>query len=190
MMPDDDHKNDHKNDAKGDDRSETSFAELIGEVRPVKGSQKALSTTVQTKQKVGRGDSPSGPNASPSDRFRRPDATEPRLGAVASVSNQQLLELRRGAREPEERIDLHGFREDAAGRHLVQRLESAMARGLRCVLVIHGRGANNETGGAVLRERLPDWLMKSPNGKVVLAFAPAASKFGGEGATLVLLRKR
>jgi DNA-nicking Smr family endonuclease len=58
------------------------------------------------------------------------------------------------------------------------------------VLVIHGRGAGNEIGGAVLRERLPDWLVKSPNGKIVLAFAPAPSKLGGAGATLVLLRRR
>jgi DNA-nicking Smr family endonuclease len=178
MMPDDDAK------------SETSFAELIGEIRPVKGNEKPLSPTAHVTQKGRRPDSQSGAKQSPSDRFRRPDTDEPRLGAVASVSDQQLRELRRGVREPEERIDLHGLREEAAGRHLVQRLESAVARGLRCVLVIHGRGAGNEIGGAVLRERLPDWLVKSPNGKIVLAFAPAPSKLGGAGATLVLLRRR
>jgi DNA-nicking Smr family endonuclease len=178
MMPDSDAKN------------ETSFADLIGETRALKGSKKTLSASAHVTQKTSRVDSNSGANASVPDRFRRPDAQEPRLGAVAGVSDRQLLELRRGTREPEERIDLHGLREQAAGRHLAQRLESAVARGLRCALVIHGRGANAESGGAVLRERLPNWLMKPPNGKIVLAFAPAPSKLGGEGATLVLLRKR
>ena len=166
-----------------------SFAELFGETRPVKGGDKTVSPAAHPSQDAGRIDSHSR-SASASDHFRRPDANEPRLGAAAGVSDRQLLELRRGAREPEERIDLHGLREAPARRHLAQRLESAVARGLRCVLVIHGRGANHETGGAVLRERLPDWLVKSPNGKIVLAFAPAPSKLGGEGATLVLLRKR
>jgi DNA-nicking Smr family endonuclease len=173
----------------GDDKSESSFADLIGETRPVKGNKEVLSPAARATPNAKRMDPRSSSPTSAPIRFRRPDAQEPRLAAAPGVSDKQLLELRRGDKETEERIDFHGLREEAAGRHLAQRLESAIARGLRCVIVIHGRGTSNEGGDAVLRERLPGWLMKPPNAERVLAFAPAPAKLGGEGATLVLLRK-
>jgi DNA-nicking Smr family endonuclease len=55
--------------------------------------------------------------------------------------------------------------------------------------VIHGQGKRSETGEAVLREGLPDWLTGSRCSEYVLAFAPAVARLGGEGATLVLLRR-
>ena len=70
----------------------------------------------------------------------------------------RLLSLARGELEPEERIDLHGIRREAASRLLARRLESAAGRGLRCIAVIHGRGRRSEGGEGVLREALPDWL--------------------------------
>ncbi|MEE8164030.1 MAG: Smr/MutS family protein, partial [Myxococcota bacterium] len=48
-------------------------------------------------------------------------------------------------------------------------------------------GKGSRSGEAILRERVPDWLSKPPLTTSVLAFAPAPSRLGGEGATLVLL---
>jgi DNA-nicking Smr family endonuclease len=104
------------------------------------------------------------------------------------VSDTQLLGLARGEPEPEERIDLHGARRDIAGRLVTKRIESARAQGLRCVLVIHGRGQHSAVGEAVLRDALPDWLSAGPTARHVLAFTPAPERLGGSGATLVLLR--
>jgi DNA-nicking Smr family endonuclease len=72
---------------------------------------------------------------------------------------------------------------------IASRIESARARGLRCVVLIHGRGRRSETGESVLRESVPGWLSKAPCATHVLAFAPAPKRLGGEGATLVLLRR-
>ncbi len=122
-------------------------------------------------------------------RFRRPDPDEPLLGATHGVSNAQLAALRRGEPEPDERIDLHGARRAEARRMLVRRVESARARGLRAVVVIHGRGARSPGGEAVLRDALPDWLTRGGVAEHLLAFAPAPDRLGGRGATMLLLRR-
>jgi len=122
-------------------------------------------------------------------RFRWPDPDERRLAGASGVSDAQLFALRRGEPEPEERIDLHGVRREAAARLLRDRLESARSRALRCVIVIHGRGQHSGSGEAVLRDALPGWLSTGAAAKHVLAFAPAPDRLGGSGATLVLLRR-
>jgi DNA-nicking Smr family endonuclease len=121
--------------------------------------------------------------------FRRPQPDVPHLAAAHGISDQQLARLQRGDPEPEERIDLHGLRADDAKRVLSKRIESAVAQGLRCVLVVHGMGKRSPTGEATLRDAVPDWLTRGALGRLVLAIAPAPRRLGGEGATLVLLRK-
>lgn len=123
------------------------------------------------------------------DRFRFPDGDDRHRAADASVSDAQLAALGRGEPEPEERIDLHGARLEAAGRLLARRIANARGRGLRAVLVIHGQGQRSPGGEAVLRDALPDWLTDGPASAAVLAFAPAPDRLGGRGATVVLLRR-
>jgi len=105
------------------------------------------------------------------------------------VNDLELLALARGDKPPRERIDLHGMRFEPAARTLARRLGAARARGLDCVLVIHGRGQRSASGEAVLRDSLPDWLTTGPSARSVRAFAPAPPKLGGLGATLVLLAR-
>lgn len=132
----------------------------------------------------------SAPRSSPgAATFRWPDPSEPGCAAAEGVSDAQLLALRRGEPAPEERIDLHGARRDAAGALLAKRIESAQIRGLRSILVIHGQGRHSATGEAVLKEAIPGWLTRGATAKRVLAFAPASTKLGGSGATIVLLRR-
>jgi len=169
----------------GNDESDPeSFANLIGATRKIIRGP-ALAKTTKQKPKVSSGhQNPTDTNA-----FHFPDPDEPRLGAANGVSDTQLFALRRGDPEPEERIDLHGLRRKEARRLLATRLESARARSLRCVVVIHGQGRGSETGDSVLRDSISDWLSKAPCAEFVLAFAPAPNRFGGKGATLVLLRR-
>ena len=178
-----------------DSPSPKGFADLIGETKPVRGQDKqrmAPPRPAEAKLRARPGQTSPGQDSGASehsDRFRRPDASEPRLAARSGVSDKQLRALARGEPAPEERIDLHGLRAEGGDRILAARLASARQRGLVCVAVIHGRGQNSPTGEAVLRDQLPRWLQSSPAAKSVLAFAPAPPKLGGSGATLVLLRR-
>jgi DNA-nicking Smr family endonuclease len=113
-----------------------------------------------------------------------------RLEGVASgVDRAHLRRLRRGEVEPEQRLDLHGMTAGEARRALGAVLREAAAAGVRCVLVVHGRGLHSE-GGAVLKDGVVDWLTAPPLSRLVLAFASALPRDGGAGASYVLLRRR
>jgi DNA-nicking Smr family endonuclease len=175
------------------DSSGESFADLIGETKDIaRGPAQAKTSTQKPRlfhEKSRAADQSDSSNAKTISGFRFPDPSEPGLGAASGVSDAQLLALRRSEPAPEERIDLHGLRREAAGRLIARRVESARARGLRCLILIHGRGRGSGTGEAVLRDSVPGWLASAPCANHVLAFAPAPNRLGGEGATLVLLRR-
>jgi DNA-nicking Smr family endonuclease len=101
--------------------------------------------------------------------------------------------LKRGQLPIEARLDLHGLTQEEAHSALLGFLASSEARGLRCVLVITGKGFRRlgETGGlGVLRSAVPRWLNEAPNRARVLAFSAAQPQHGGGGALYVLLRRR
>ncbi|MDX1650672.1 MAG: Smr/MutS family protein [Myxococcota bacterium] len=110
-------------------------------------------------------------------------------GLAEGVDSRHLRALERGEREVEAELDLHGLRAAEARQAVRQALHEAHEEGMRCIRVIHGRGRGSELG-PVLREALPDWLTAPPAGRLVMAFASAPGPLGGEGATLVLLRRR
>ena len=107
-------------------------------------------------------------------------------GWAAGFDRRRLRELRRGEIEPGIQIDLHGMTRAEAHRALADALRDAIARQLRCVHVVHGRGSRSESG-PVLRDALPAWLAEPPHGASVLAFAAGEPQRGG--ATYVLLRR-
>ncbi len=176
------------------------FADLVGDARPIRQGPERIAPIVgrakRPPMKPSKGvsegahvEAGGGATGPPSSRFRWPDPDEPGRAASAGVNDAQLAALDRGEPEPGERVDLHGLRRDAAHRVLVGRIESARVRGLRSLLVIHGRGKRSPTGDAVLRDAIPGWLSRGPCARHVLAFTPAPDRLGGKGATLVLLRR-
>ena len=109
-------------------------------------------------------------------------------GLAAGIDRGHLLRLRRGEVPVDLRVDLHGSRAAEARRRLAAELGRAQAEGLRCVLVVHGRGLHSD-GPAVLREGVTEWLTAAPLAARVMAFASAQPADGGSGATYVLLRR-
>ena len=101
------------------------------------------------------------------------------------LSRMMLRKLRRGHWPVQDRLDLHGNTGDAARKLLQEFLHEAAQRGLRCVLVIHGKGTNSPGGEAVLRRLARHWLAQRPD---VLAWCDAPPREGGSGAALVLLK--
>jgi DNA-nicking Smr family endonuclease len=101
------------------------------------------------------------------------------------LSNQLLRKLKRGNFSVQDSLDLHGYTVSAARILLQDFLLNATNEGLRCVLIIHGKGLNSPDGQAILRTLARNWLVQHPQ---VLAFCSAAPASGGSGAVIILLK--
>jgi DNA-nicking Smr family endonuclease len=110
-------------------------------------------------------------------------------GAVVGADPDLLTRLRRGDFSIQAHFDLHGMT-TAEAREAVERfILSSVIKGLRCVLIIHGRGLNSRDQIPILKERMSSWLKRGRLKKMVLAFATAQPCDGGAGALYVFLRK-
>jgi DNA-nicking Smr family endonuclease len=110
-------------------------------------------------------------------------------GSVTGFSRKLMRRLKKGRFPIQDYIDLHGLKKREAEIRLRDFLLKSQRLGLRCVLVVHGRGLNSENNIPVLKERLPVWLNRGPIKKIVLAFSTARTYDGGTGAIYILLRK-
>jgi DNA-nicking Smr family endonuclease len=110
-------------------------------------------------------------------------------GRRVDVPPDTLRKLRRGTFPIDARLDLHGLAVADARAKLDTFLRSMRARGERCVLVIHGKGAHSPQGVGVLRGEIAAWLSQAPPSEHVAAFSSAREGDGGEGAVYVLLRR-
>jgi DNA-nicking Smr family endonuclease len=101
------------------------------------------------------------------------------------VQDRVLRRLKRGEYRVEEVCDLHGLRVDEAKAALREFLADALARQLRCVRIIHGKGHGSGNRGPVLKNAVNMILRKTAP---VLAFTSARRVDGGTGAINVLLK--
>ena len=109
-------------------------------------------------------------------------------GAVLGISPDVLKKLRNGEFSYQDYTDLHGMNRAQAKDETRRFIRHCFGHGLRCVLIIPGRGLNSEDKVPVLKESLVDWLTHTPLKRMVLAFASARPRDGGLGAVYVLLR--
>jgi DNA-nicking Smr family endonuclease len=113
------------------------------------------------------------------------------VAAVAAGIDRRVLKRLRGGQFPVEgELDLHGRSRERARDDLARFISRARDEGKRCVLVIHGRGLGSGPEGAVLPALVRDTLAEGPLRRFVLAFVSAPPSQGGDGAVLVLLRRR
>ena len=103
------------------------------------------------------------------------------------ISRLSLRKLKRGFWPIHDNLDLHGSNRDAARKLLQEFIHTATNNEMRCVLVIHGKGINSQSGEAVLRRLTRHWLTQHPK---VLGYCDALPKQGGSGAVLVLLKNK
>ncbi|RPI74218.1 MAG: DNA mismatch repair protein MutS [Desulfobacteraceae bacterium] len=111
-------------------------------------------------------------------------------GAVKGFGPKMMKRLKKGEFSIQDYIDLHGLTRTEAREAVRAFLLKSHGLGLRCVLIVHGRGHNSPDSFPVLKEGLPSWLAVGPVRKIVLAFATAKPYDGGTGAVYVLLRAR
>jgi DNA-nicking Smr family endonuclease len=117
----------------------------------------------------------------------------------AGLDRRNAERLRRGEREPDGRIDLHGMTAERAHRALDSRIAAALGRGERLVLVITGKGGKTRSeddapfmrdGQGVLRQQAPNWLRSGPHAASIVGIYQAHQRHGGAGAFYVYLKKR
>jgi DNA-nicking Smr family endonuclease len=111
-------------------------------------------------------------------------------GRARDVAAKLLRELRGGAHAIDARLDVHGRGRADALRALERFVVAARSRGARGLLVIHGRGHGSDAGGPVLRPAVWEWLATAAAEQCgVMAFASARPRDGGDGATMIWLRR-
>lgn len=117
------------------------------------------------------------------------------IGKTADIDRNTAQKFRRGEFKIERRIDLHGYTEDAAWDAVDNFIKNAYIDGLRCVLIVTGKGLPHPeddiyTKHGIIRERVPQWLNGPQLRPLILSIAQAQIKDGGEGAVYVLLRRK
>lgn len=127
----------------------------------------------------------------------RPAPKTDHVPRAAPLDRQTSRQLDKGRLEVEARLDLHGLRQRDAHAQLRRFLKTAQACGLKHVLVITGKGAEQgaaksfyeEEERGVLRNAVPHWLSEPEFASLVVSFSPAPRRLGGEGALYVRLRR-
>lgn len=107
------------------------------------------------------------------------------LFSRAGVRKRLFADLRRGYLEIGLELDLHGLTMAHAERTLDEFLRDCARCGVRCALIIHGKGGHSGERPPVLKRKLNYWLRLYDQ---VLAFCSATRRDGGTGAVYLLLR--
>ncbi|SRR5271165_1945894 len=160
-----------------------ALEEALAGVKPLRGGAAHARTSSRKPAPRTREES-----ASEGQQFQIVTSGERVEGVAVGVDRAWLRRLRAGDVRVESRVDLHGLNARTAHVAVRRALEHAHADGQRCVLVVHGRGLHSPEG-PVLRAFLLRWLTESRVAPIVMAFACARPRDGGEGATYVLLRR-
>ena len=115
------------------------------------------------------------------DNFSEIAAEEVLFFARPGLQTKLLRKLKRGQLDIEARLDLHGLILPEAKQSLVLFLDTCLAKQMRHVLIVHGKGTGK------LKSAVNGWLMQYDE---VLAFCSAASKDGGTGAVYILFKRQ
>jgi DNA-nicking Smr family endonuclease len=180
----------------GDDDDAALWEKVVEKARPLKrGRNAAAPKPAKIAAPVAKAKPPQGPR--PAQPAPKPAPKLAHVPRAAPLDRQTSRQLDKGRIEVEARLDLHGMRQRDAHAQLRRFLKTAQARGLRHVLVITGKGAEQaasksfyeEDERGVLRNAVPHWLAEPDFAALVVSFSPAPRRLGGEGALYVRLRR-
>jgi DNA-nicking Smr family endonuclease len=175
-----------------DETDETLWRSVTEGVAPLKGKRRPPPqpppATAEPPRRAATASPPNPPPQAPPAK-RSPTLPPLVMGQGAGVDKRRVQRLKRGQIDIEARLDLHGLTQKQAHARLDGFLADAQDRGLRCVLVITGKGRVSQEGGA-LRRLVPLWLNGPPCRERVLTMSQAQPKDGGGGAIYLLLKRR
>jgi DNA-nicking Smr family endonuclease len=93
--------------------------------------------------------------------------------------------LRQGKVDIDDHLDLHGMTIDEAREVLLDFINFAQKRQIRCIRLVHGKGYRTKASKPILKNQVNSWLRQHPD---VLAFASAQPRDGGAGAVYILIK--
>jgi DNA-nicking Smr family endonuclease len=180
-----------------DDYDDAVLWEKVAETAaPLKrGRNAAAPKPTKIAAPVAKAKPPQGPR--PIQPAPKPAPKQSHVPRASPLDRQTSRQLDKGKLEVEARLDLHGMRQRDANGQLRRFLKTAQARGLRHVLVITGKGNEQEASKSfyeedergVLRNAVPHWLAEPEFAALVVSFSPAPRRLGGDGALYVRLRR-
>lgn len=121
------------------------------------------------------------------------DRPEPPAPDTPGLDRNTARRLARGQRSPDAVLDLHGMTADRAHAALNRFIHDSANAGLRCVLVVTGKGRGEDgghRGDGVLRRETPRWLGVAPLAARVVGVFEAHPRHGGAGALYVYLKRQ
>ncbi|MFC3204598.1 DNA endonuclease SmrA [Alteromonas oceani] len=104
----------------------------------------------------------------------------------AGIQDGVYKNLRQGKYPIEQKISLAGLSLRDSSITLYQKINAAHERGVRTLLIHHGKGEQSQPFPALKKSYVNHWLPQFNN---VIAFHTAQPMHGGLGATYVLLKK-
>lgn len=172
------------------DEDKALFREQMRHVTPLKKSTATVKTPCNPPTSIAYRP-PNKETVHPKEYFLSDFISEPVLTHTVlsyshpSVPAKRVKELKNGRIAWEGRLDLHGLRVEEARAALCRFISSQTGKGVRCVLIIHGKGGQ-EGAPPLIKNLVNRWL---PQMDEILAFCSALSKDGGQGAVYVLLKR-
>lgn len=109
------------------------------------------------------------------------------LFATPGIQARLLKRLVSGHMGWEASLDLHGYTADRARDELTQFMQLCQRKGLRTLLIVHGKAYTAPGKPAILKTYVTEWLRQIEG---VLAFSSAQAKDGGTGALYVLVKRK
>lgn len=101
---------------------------------------------------------------------------------IPTLQNKVFEQLKQGKLRWYDAVDLHGSDIEDARDGVLTLINNALANDETVVKIVHGKGID-----AVIKTCVNGWLRQIPN---VLAFVSAPNNDGGNGAVLVLLKRK
>lgn len=165
------------------------WAHVAREIKPLKGK----TLPPEPEEETATAPPPQVLAEPPSPLPPLPTQKKPSLPPLVPVERKMLVALRRGRKDVDSVIDLHGMRQEEAHFALISFLHRAQNSDCSVVLVITGKGGVSSSPfdeRGVLRRMVPHWLRLAELRAVVVGFEEASAQHGGSGALYVRLRRR
>jgi DNA-nicking Smr family endonuclease len=109
------------------------------------------------------------------------------VAAIAAAEYRRALLKRKQERLTRFVLDLHGLSAAEAEARILSGIGSCRDRGIREVLVIHGRGLHSGAGEGPVLKNLVAAMLEGKLRGVVKRYRPGTPAEGGEGVTVIFI---